>query len=202
MLRHRLPAACIVLLILLSGCAGPASRDQAPASWAQHRDSLQRLQHWQARGKLALRTSDRSESASFLWQQRQQHIDLQLSGPIGLSATSIHSDGLTMEIRQGDELRSWDISSPQAIAANTGWDLPLQALPYWLRGIPSPLYDIQLLEVAPGAGTLQTLRQDDWEIHYESYGRFEQLTLPTRLKIQRGDTSARMIIRDWQTTAS
>jgi outer membrane lipoprotein LolB len=195
---HLKAAALPLLLLILAGCAGPAIRLPEPTDWAQHSARLQDLETWVASGKLALRTSERSESASVLWQQQGSDTRLQLSGPVGFNTTVIHSDGQHMEMRQGDTIRRWDISTPDAIARNTGWDLPLQALPYWLRGLPAPGTEVQLLELDEKLLHLQRLRQDDWEIKFESYENFGDFTLPTKLRIRRGDTSARMIIRDWR----
>jgi len=186
------------VLLLLAGCAGQDTRETGPLSWLEHRGRMQELIHWTARGKLALRSSERADAATSQGQQQGQSTRLHLSGPMGVSATTITSDGLQMEVRQGEERRTFDISTPNAIALNTGWDLPLHALPFWLKGIPTPDTPIQLLELDPDRNLLRKLQQDDWEIHYEQYQQFNELTLPTRLRIQRGATSARMIIRQWQ----
>ena len=191
-----------VLLFLLAGCAGQDSRDAAQGGWAEHRGRLQILRQWTASGKLALRTSDRAESATLVWQQHDHNIRLRLSGPMGAGATTIDSDGRQVNIRRGDELRKLDISTPEAIVLNTGWDLPLQALPHWLKGIPSPDYQIQFLELDPENNLLRRLRQDDWEVRYEQYDQFAGFTLPTRLRIQRGATRVRVIIRDWRILSS
>jgi outer membrane lipoprotein LolB len=186
------------VLLLLAGCAGQDTRDTGSLSWLEHRGGIQQLSHWTARGKLALRSSERAEAATILWQQQGLSTRLHLSGPMGVSTTTITSDGQQMEVRQGEESRTFDISTPNAITLNTGWDLPLQALPYWLKGIPSPDSPVQRLELDPDRDLLRKLQQDDWEIHYEQYEQFKNLTLPTRLRIQRGATSVRMIIRQWQ----
>jgi len=188
----------LAALLLLAGCAGQDTRDAGQRSWVEHSGQLQQLQQWTASGKLALRTDQRAESATIQWRQQGHDTQLQLSGPMGLSATTIHSDGQRVEIRQGDELRTLDISTPDAIVRNTGWDLPLGALPYWLKGIPSPNSRIQLLELDPATNRARTLMQDDWEVHYRQYGQFDGFTLPTDLRIQRATTSGRVIIRDWQ----
>ena len=193
----------LVLALLLAGCASQDSRDpQNNLGWVEHSQQLTQLQAWQANGKLAMRTPDRAESANILWQQRGRSTVLQLSGPVGLSATTITSDGQQMEIRRREEVNVLDISTPNAIAQSTGWDLPLHALPYWLKGIPSPDSGAQLLELDPATNLLRNLQQDDWEIHYEEFGWFEDINLPTRLRIQKGTTSARIIIRKWQTLSS
>ncbi|MCB1677752.1 MAG: outer membrane lipoprotein LolB [Halioglobus sp.] len=187
-----------LLLWVLTGCSTPISRAPTPLDWLQHRARLQQLTHWQASGKLALRSAERAETAALNWRQDGPQTRLRLSGPMGLNSATIYSDGRQMEVQQGDELHVWDVSTPGALASSTGWDLPLPALPYWLKGLPWPQSPVQRLEMDPVLALPRTLLQDDWEIHYEHYRQFEDLALPTRLRIRRGDTSVRLIISNWQ----
>jgi len=199
MCRHLAP---YFLLLLLAGCAALDQREPTSAGWKAHSQQLSTLQQWTASGKLAVRSADAAESASLVWQQHDQDTHLQLSGPLGVGATTIYSDGRQLDIRQGNEHRTLDISTPHAIALNTGWDLPLLALTHWLKGLPSPHSKVQKLELDPQTELLQSLRQDDWEVHYEKYEQFQEFTLPTRLQIQRGATRAKVIISHWQTSPS
>jgi outer membrane lipoprotein LolB len=195
------PVALMLLLAALGGCAtAPPPGETAP--WQQHAARLAQLADWRASGKLALRSGEAAESASLVWSQQGVHSDLQLRGPMGLSATRIRSDGLTLEITQGEQHRVLDVSTPAAIRENTGWDLPLQALPYWLKGLPSPDLTVQSLELNPEKSLLQSLQQDHWLVLYEDYATFGRYRMPTRLHIRRADTSVRVIIRDWQLPAS
>jgi len=125
---------------------------------------------------------------------------LQLSGPLGAAATTLYSNGQTLEIRQGEELSTWDLTDTGALARETGWDLPLTALPHWIKGLPAPDIGIQDIQMGPDPARIEVLKQDDWEIRYEAYEEFSALMLPTRLHIQREDTTVRLIIRDWQIT--
>ena len=191
--------ALSLVLLLLAGCSGLDTREPVPDTWQEHSGHLKLLQQWTARGKMAVRTANASESASLIWQQDDHNTHVQLSGPLGIGATTIHSDGLELEIHQGDERRTIDISNPDAIVTNTGWDMPLQALSYWLKGIPAPDAKVQRLELDPKTQLLQSLWQNDWEIRYDRYEQFQGFTLPTRLKIQRGKTRAKVILLNWQT---
>ena len=133
-----------------------------------------------------------------VWQQQGNDATLQLSGPLGVGAIAIHSNGKTLDIRRGETQRLLDISSPDAIVRNTGWDIPLAALTHWMRGVPSPDFVVQELILNPQTGLLQTLRQDDWHIHYQAYDEFQGLTLPTRLQAKRGANSIKIVLRQWQ----
>ncbi len=190
--------ALTLLSALIAGCAGLSQREPSSAGWKQHSAQLSALQYWTASGKLALRTTDASESANIVWQQANEHTQLQLSGPLGMGATTIHSDGQILDIRQGDDHTTLDISTPDAIVLNTGWDLPLGALTHWLKGLPSPDWDIQLIDVNPQTELLQNLQQGDWEVNFQSYGQFQAYVLPTRLQIQRGTTRVKLVISRWQ----
>lgn len=185
-------------LALLAGCTGLAEREPTSADWKAHRAQIAELQRWTANGKLALRTADASDSASMVWQQRGRDTHLQLSGPLGMGATTIESDGQQLDIRRGDEHQTLDISTPDAIVLNTGWDLPLHALAYWLKGLPAPDIDIQQIALNDQTQLLQSLQQDGWDIRFEKYGQFQGYILPTRLQVERGATRVKVVIAQWQ----
>lgn len=187
-------------LAFLAGCAQFADRVPASAGWKAHSEQLTVLQQWTATGKLAVRTAEASESASLVWQQHNQDTHLYLSGPLGMGATTIDSDGQRLDIRRGDEYQTLDISTPDAIALNTGWDLPLSALTHWLKGLPAPDSKLQRFDLNTQTELLQSLQQDDWEVNFEKYGEFQGYILPTRMQIQRGTTRVKVIISDWQTS--
>ena len=189
----------LAMTLVLGACAGQAKREPVGLDWAQHSAQVQQLESWSASGKLALRTADKAESATLLWQQRAQDSHLNLSGPMGMNAVTVHSDGQRMEVQRADQVREFDISTPDAILHNTGWELPLHALPYWLKGIPSPGSQVQSMALGTDRDLLRELQQDDWQIDYQQYGEFQGLTLPTRLQIERASTVVKIIIRDWQT---
>ncbi len=206
-LVHRLPvrmgARCFIHLLLtvtLVGCALQGGAPQQSPGWNQRIIELSQFDQWQAEGKLALRTADRAESVSLNWEQRRLQTRLRLSGPMGLNTTSVYSNGSILELREGDEEpRRWDISSPEAMAENTGWDLPLQALPHWLKGVPSPSDDVHGLVLEDNRA--RSFLQHDWQVDYQEYRQFQELTLPTRLQISRGATRVRLIIRQWTALA-
>lgn len=163
--------------------------------WATHRERVDTLQYWQAEGKLALRSPEQSESASFQWAQKGTRTRVNLSGPMGVNATTLTSDGQVLEILQDGERSVWDISDPAAIERDTGWYLPVRALPHWLRGVPAPLYAVD--ELVLEHERLVRLQQSGWSIHYEEYARFDDYALPTRIRIDREQTRVRLIIRRW-----
>ncbi|MAT94774.1 MAG: outer membrane lipoprotein LolB [Halioglobus sp.] len=193
----RLLAATLVAL--LAACSTTDTLPPAPADWEQHRARLAQLHSWSASGKISLRSPDAAESASLKWQQREGRTRIRLSGPLGTGATEIRSHGDYLEVRRGDELRRVDMSSRATILRDTGWDLPLRALPYWLRGLPDPQLPLQALAFDPDSGLPRALSQDGWQVRFEAYGEFDALPLPTRLVVENGATRVTLLLRRWQT---
>ena len=120
---------------------------------------------------------------------------ISMSGPLGLGATVIESDGVELVVSRQDSTQYYDISSDLMSLASTGWDLPLSSLTHWIKGLPSPHAKIQsqLIE----KGLWRRLGQDGWTVTFERYARFQHYTLPTRLKIERDGTRARLILHNW-----
>lgn len=186
--------------LLVTSCADISRQPSKAPNWNQRVKQLSALTRWSASGKLAIRTEAQSETASLDWQQTGDNTYILLTGPLGLGATSIDSDRNTLQVSRGGDTRIFDISSAAASEATIGWDLPLQELPFWIRGLPSPRTPIegQVFE----QNLLQQLQQQGWTITYENYALFDHFTLPTRVTIERNDTRARLIIRNWSDFSS
>ena len=184
-----------LLVVLLAACAGQPPVIDKDIDWDSHRAALEAMDEWTLRGKLALRTNERSESASVVWTQAGNESDLHLSGPLGAGATQVSSDGSELVIRNDGSTETYDISTPDAIAASTGWNLPVKALPFWVRGLPAPEPAPSALSVE--AGLMQRIEQAGWQVSYKRYQSTRGRQLPARIAIENGETRARLVIRSW-----
>ena len=191
--------SAVFMVLVMTGCSIQPNQTPAGVDWKERSAKLDQLEVWRADGKVALRKADHSESVTLSWTQRNNQTDLNLSGPLGMGATKISSDGKTLEINRAGISNSYDVSSPEMISKETGWDLPLQALKHWLKGVPAPSGEIQTLKIEKGL--LKTLEQFGWTITYQDYGQFGPYTLPTKLQIERFNSRARLIVRNWKTKA-
>lgn len=187
-----------LVLILLGGCAATSMQPVLPVDWEHHLQQLQTLSHWRASGKVALRSTRAQETATLVWRQAGESTKLQLSGPFGAGATQIYSDGRQLTIERGNDTRTLDVSTPVAIAHNTGWDLPLRSLPHWLKGMPDPHASSEQLETDPATGYLTHLQQHGWTIDFEQYQVPDSIALPGRLRLVKHDTRVTLLIRQWQ----
>lgn len=187
-------------LIYLSACAGlqPAEPNQ---DWARHSQQLMQLQAWQVDGKIALRTPEQAESATLHWQQQETSTHIRLSGPVGFNLTTLDSDGSVLEIRQGDDVSRWQLDDP-ATYRDAPWQLPFNALHYWLKGVPAPQLATDAIAMDASGQLPASISQQGWTVDYTDFAQFGPYLLPTRLRLQNKDTSARIVIRRWSGFAS
>ncbi|MFT5711537.1 MAG: outer membrane lipoprotein LolB [Halioglobus sp.] len=186
--------------LLVTSCADISKQPPSAASWNQRVEQLSALTRWSASGKLAIRTEVQSQSASLDWQQDGHSTHILLTGPLGLGATAIDSDRNTLQVSRDGSTKIFDISSAVASEATIGWDLPLQQLPFWIRGLPSPETPIE--GQVFHQNLLRQFQQEGWTITCENYSLFDHFTLPTRVTVERSNTRARIIIRNWSDFSS
>jgi len=181
-----------LLAALLAGCAAQTGTIVPDAAWEQRRATLAALNDFKADGKIALRTSERSESASMIWVQSGESSYVNLSGPLGTGATNLRSDGKTVTITRNGETQSYDAEN---YATLDEFGVPLGTVGYWARGIPDPSLPIEALSVE--GNLLRSLAQSGWTITYGRYDYFGSFTLPTRLQLAKGDSLVRIFLYDW-----
>lgn len=201
----------LAITLALSACATirqeplPAGlTDQPPADWADRQQALQSFSHWELTGKLAVRQPGDSGSAVInRWTQTQEHYELALSSSfLGLGSTRLAgSPGfIELELSNGETYAS---SDPQGlIYAATGWELPIDALVWWVRGLPAPEGDFRL---AFGKdGQLAQIEQRGWTIRYERWRGFmdDRPALPARLTARKEEKLVRLVVSSWQARGS
>ena len=193
---------CVLALaaLVLAACAAPTPKPTT-GDWSQQQSTLHSLTHFSASGKIALRTAEQAENGSLLWQQMGDATHIRLSGPMGLAATTVDSDGRVLEVRQGEEYSRWDLEDAELRGQRT-WDLPLRAMVHWLKGVPAPGLPVENLELDALAGLPRQFTQDGWVVSYKRFDDFDGFTLPTRIDASRDSTSARIILRQWKDLAA
>nr|WP_254774270.1 lipoprotein insertase outer membrane protein LolB [Marinobacter sp. AC-23] len=101
-----------------------------------------------------------------------------------------------MEALQRRDLSFWRPGS--LIKAATGWQLPLQSLTWWIRGLPAPDGDFRLL--FDDKGELAMIRQAGWEIRYDRWHQpqGDKPALPARVTALKEKKRVRVVVSSWQ----
>ena len=192
---------CGVLLILLNGCStlpdGPEQRINLPAQLQQ----LAVVNSWKINGKMALRNDSEAISATLFWQHRPGSFQFRLTNLLGITLVDMqYQDGMATLTADGKTYQ--DADPRQLIKTVTGWDVPVNRLLDWIKGLPGPTdqYTLNTNDLlanlkpgeCPGCGS--------WQVAYQNYGKVEQIWLPHALKLtntQKANAFIKFRINQW-----
>ena len=194
--------ATLALCLCLAACAGRELRPPPAGAWAEQRPQLEQLAHFRLQAKVALRWPEGAETARLSWEQRGEETDLTLAGPFGAGAVAIQRRGDRLELRDGDSLRTLPADDPAALAAATGWPVPVGALAWWLRALPDPAGPRAKLTWE--AGLPERLEQGGWTVDYGAFARVDGLLLPRALTLRypAGALELRLAAAQWHPGAA
>jgi len=194
--RHLITLA---LCLLLGACVSRPPATVAPLDWEERLQRYAALDDWRLQGRLGLRGEGRSGTATLIWDERRGSRSIRLLGPMGGGVVTLEQDaaGATLRDRRDE---TWQAATAQELIRDaTGWDLPMDSLRWWLRGI-----------VAPGSSDfhlddrqrLVELLETGWRVEFSDYRPFGDYELPGRITMHRDrpddDAQARLVIRRFE----
>ncbi|MDB4260131.1 lipoprotein insertase outer membrane protein LolB [Porticoccaceae bacterium] len=196
-----------VLLLLavftLSACAMQSlqpPQTAAPSDWQTHQLRVSQLNDWRLAGKLGFRGPDSGGSASVNWQQQQNNFQLQLSGPFGAGRATLSGNQQIAEMLYQDKLYR---QTPQQLASQlTGVPLPVGALSWWARGLPSPDQETASSIATSPEGYASSFAQAGWQLSFSRYSETDAGSLPSKIigTHQSSDNrrySFKLVISEW-----
>lgn len=198
---------CLCAFVVLGACTAipveplpEGLSGQPPADWVERHARLESFQYWQLTGKLAVRQpSDSGTALISEWTQKGEAYNLELSSSfLGMGRTRLNGvpGFIELTLPNGNQYQSGD---PEAlIEAATGWQLPINSLVWWVRGLPGPDGDVRLF--FDRQGRLALIRQQGWEIRYDRWRTFipDYPPLPARLTAIKGEKRVRLAITNWE----
>ena len=178
----------VLLGTFLSNCAiaPPASEN---SDWSRQRDQLQKLNSWELRGRVNVRYDNESHTPRIIWLQQNVDYNIRLWGTFNAGATEIvgRPGFVTME-NDGQMLSA---NSPEElILEQLGYELPVSQLNYWIKGLPAPDSEAQL--VFNELNQLTTIQQADWTINLSDMRQYGALSLPRRVELTRPRNAIRL----------
>lgn len=220
MSRHMLVCALLGASVL-AGCASVPAAPDRPAGATLHCDVASRQLEpcasriaalhaqqalrvelepaWTLQGRAVIKTADRGGNVRVEWQQHDAvSYTVTLSAPVTRQSWRLEvQDGLATVHGLPDGPVSGP-DAPKLLLHATGWQLPLDQLPYWLRGEPAPQPSVDAYRYEAAAdGRLLELRQAGWTIRLTPD---PDAVLPKRIDaaMEGGDASVRLIIDTWE----
>ncbi len=187
------------LLLFLTACAGfaPRHEDAARAEqlWQARNESLAG-RNWILSGRVAVKSERGSWQALLTWRQVAERYTINFQSPFGQLVARLMGDdsGVSLYLPDDRVLSSDDPAG--LLQEQLGWEVPVTGLRSWVAGIPT-LGDITSKSLDE-KGRLQRLDQQGWSIDYARYARVQDIDMPGRVRLKRGDISIRLVIDRWE----
>jgi len=188
----------LLLLLTLTGCATVPVQAPEPGKVGtpeQHAQALAALESWRMSGRAAVSTPTEAGTVSMLWRQKNEDYTVELRAPWGAGTVRVDGNPDGVLLRTSAGVQEYASAPRELLRRHSGLDLPLEALRYWLLGLPVP--DVAAKPSTDARGLLSELRQYGWRIRYLNYGEFENLALPTRLYLSGEGIEVRIAVQEW-----
>jgi len=201
-------AAVLLVAGALGGCGSLATRQAPsedvaftpePAVETARQAMLALSPQWSFQGRVAVSKGRNGGSGRIDWQQQGDAYQVSLAAPVtrqswqlsGGAGQAVRLDGLQGGPRSGGD-------AGQLLLQATGWEIPVEQLAAWVRGIPAT--GAQAARRGFDAeGRPRVLQQDDWRIDYLDWypPEGERPPLPRRIDAVNGDAKVRLIVDEW-----
>ena len=183
-MKRRFTFLFLLFSFLCISCAAPLPRppaDHLQQLWQARESALLPIQHWELRGRLAVRADERGGQASLTWKRDAALHNIRLNGPLGRGVVRITQDETGAQLQDSEQRVFHAANAEELLYGYTSWRLPLTNLNFWVRGLPVP--DLPSSRELDNAGRLKTLRQQGWEVQYQGYVQSGTHELPSRLTL-------------------
>ena len=193
-MSSRLRAAVLAALFaaLLCACAAvPPGPEISPVDPAT-------LLSFELNGRINLKVQKEAFPGRVRWQHAPAMDELWFYSPVGNAVAHLRQDGdgAWLMTAEGREHRADDL---ERLAFEVlGWDLPLQALPYWVRGVPWPQAEADDAQ-RDQQGRLKRLQQAGWQVTYLAWGANG---LPGKLDLLGQRLRLRLVVDRWSAYAT
>lgn len=182
------PASTAALLALLAACAS-APPVAETGDWPLQRESLEALDAWQFRGRVNVRYENESHTPRILWRQQHRNYDIRLWGSFNAGNTRITGDPDGVILESDGEVLSAE-TPEDLILERLGYELPVSHLEYWIRGLPAPGGEADLL--FNERDQLAGIRQEGWSVSYPDPRQYGEISLPGEIEVLRSADDVRL----------
>jgi len=184
---------------LLSACAQSPKVETGLKTqlWLTHQLAVGAIQSWDIKGRVAVKNDKNSGTVTLLWNQFLSNYELRFIAPLGQGTYVLTGTASRVAMKGPNDLDVVADTPEQILKQGLGWDIHLDGLRYWVRGLPEPdiKYSALLLDEK---GRLTNMEQSGFNINVSRYTEQEGLSLPEKLTIKSDKIKLKLIIQRWK----
>jgi outer membrane lipoprotein LolB len=186
--------------VVLSACSTVQQVESDPTagalSYQTRFERLSAIDNWSLEGRLAISNDDDGGSGHFSWKKRIFSDRMDFHGALGRGAWRLEADenGAVLEMSDGRVYQAGSVGD--LVSNRIGWDIPVDQLAWWVRGLAAPGESGH--RILGEEGKLIELQQTGWTIEFSAYRAFDGIELPVKLTAQRADSRVKLAIKRWE----
>jgi outer membrane lipoprotein LolB len=190
--ERRAPAAPAVV----STVSAAAERAEAARVAAVRAQS-----QWAFQGRVAVNKGRNGGNGRIDWQQQDRQYEVELSAPVTRQSWKLtgdsHHEGGRLEGMEGGTREGED--AQQLLLDATGWDIPVNQLPDWVRGLVAGDTAAAARIERDGEGRPRRVEQMGWQVQYLDWfpAEGDRPVLPRRIEAVNGDAKVRLVVDSW-----
>lgn len=181
-------------LVLMAGCASLAPTRELPTA-AERSEVLSSWDAWGLTARLGIDDGSEGGSGRIDWKIAGADSALDFRGALGQGAWRLELGPELATLTRADGTVSSAADIDQLLWQETGWQVPVEALQWWVRGLPQPGAGRDL-QLGP-EGLPASLQQQGWQIVFLGYMDYAGQQLPRRLEAERGSFKLKLAVSRW-----
>jgi outer membrane lipoprotein LolB len=187
----------LLILVWLSACAtAPGPEHYHTIAWQERMRMLSHFQNWDINAAIAVRThSGNGGSANVQWHQHNKDYTILLFGSLGVDLIKLSNQQghILLETANGKKITAPTVE--QLLMQQTGWQLPVSNLYYWIRGLPVPYQPAR--QQFDQYFHLTKLNQQGWTVTFLRYATVNHIDLPTKIVLENWRMKVKINISHW-----
>lgn len=190
-------AGLLLCLAALAACAPLRVRQNPQSLDAQllREKTLAVQTHWKLTAHIGVSDGRDGGSGQLEWQQDGDRFSFTVHAPVTGRTWKLSGDSARAVLEGVDAQPDTDSDTQRLLKQRLGWDVPLNDLAAWVRGMRARNSGATLVFDARNLPAV--LDQDGWKVEYRAW--FDDLSppLPRKLFASKGKSHVRMAIESW-----
>jgi outer membrane lipoprotein LolB len=188
----------ILAASLLNACSSlPKTEPHVQAQlWLEHQLAVSEITSWNINGRIAVKNDKQSGTVTLHWNQFISNYELRFIAPLG-QGTYILTGSPDGVVLKGPKNKILTAETPEKLLyEGLGWDVHLDGLKYWVRGLPEPGINYSELTLDE-KGRLSNMEQSGFNISVSRYTEQDGVSLPNKLSIKSDNIQLKVVIQNW-----
>ncbi len=186
------------IILLIGACSSipDIDSDLQLRQWQNHQTLVNKIESWKIKGRAAIQSENNSATFLLHWDQFDTGYELRFISGLGQGTYILKGteDGVIMRTPKNKVFSS---DTPEnLIREELGWDIHIDGLKYWVRGLPEPKIQYSQL-LLDEEGRLKDMKQSGFFISVIRYTDEENISLPEKLFIRSNNIQLRLVMQNW-----